>query len=85
MNLMCRPELLENLKGNEKVKIIANAEIQELKGSEYLDYAVVKVNDEIKEYPVQYAFMYLGTKIPWNFTESLHSLMKRDILLQMSL
>ena len=60
--LMCRPELLENLKGNEKVKIIANAEIQELKGSEYLDYAVVKVNDEIKEYPVQYAFMYLGTK-----------------------
>lgn len=64
--LMCRPELLENLKGNEKVKIIANAEIQELKGSEYLDYAVVKVNDEIKEYPVQYAFMYLGTK---NFME----------------
>lgn len=61
-DLMCRPELLENLKGNEKVKIIANAEIQELKGSEYLDYAVVKVNDEIKEYPVQYAFMYLGTK-----------------------
>lgn len=60
--LMCRPELLENLKENEKVKIIANAEIQELKGSEYLDYAVVKVNDEIKEYPVQYAFMYLGTK-----------------------
>lgn len=60
--LMCRPELLENLKGNEKVKIIVNAEIQELKGSEYLDYAVVKVNDEIKEYPVQYAFMYLGTK-----------------------
>lgn len=60
--LMCRPELLENLKGNEKVKIIANAEIQELKGSEYLDYAVVKVNDEIKEYRVQYAFMYLGTK-----------------------
>lgn len=61
-DLMCRPELLENLKGNEKVKIIANAEIQELKGSEYLDYAVVKVNDEVKEYPVQYAFMYLGTK-----------------------
>ena len=61
-DLMCRPELLENLKGNEKVKIIANAEIQELKGSEYLDYAVVKVNDEIKEYPVQYVFMYLGTK-----------------------
>lgn len=61
-DLMCRPELLENLKGNEKVKIIANAEIQELKGSEYLDYAVVKVNDEIKEYLVQYAFMYLGTK-----------------------
>ena len=77
---------MENLKGNEKVKIIANAEIQKLKGSEYLDYAVVKVNDEIKEYPVQYAFMYLGTrKTPWNFTESLHSLMKRDILLQMSL
>lgn len=60
--LMCGADLLENLKGNEKVKIITNAEIKELKGSEYLDYAVVEVNREEKEYPVQYAFMYLGTK-----------------------
>lgn len=60
--LMCGAELLESLKGNEKVKIITNAEIKELKGSEYLDYAVVEVNGEEKEYPVQYAFMYLGTK-----------------------
>lgn len=60
--LLCEPELLKLLKENEKVKIITNAEIQELKGSEYLDYAVVKVENEIKEYPVQFAFMYLGTK-----------------------
>lgn len=60
--LMCGAELLESLKGNEKVKIITNAEIKELKGSEYLDYVVVEVNGEEKEYPVQYAFMYLGTK-----------------------
>lgn len=60
--LLCEPELLKALKENEKVKIITNAEIQELKGSEYLDFAVVKVENEIKEYPVQYAFMYLGTK-----------------------
>ena len=60
--LLCEPELLKTLKENEKVKIITNAEIQELKGSEYLDFAVVKVENEIKEYPVQYAFMYLGTK-----------------------
>ena len=64
--LICQPELLETLKSNEKVKIITNAELQELKGSEYLDFAVVKVGDEVKEYPVQYAFMYLGTK---NLTE----------------
>lgn len=60
--LMCQPELLDTLKSNEKVKIITNAEIQQLKGSEYLDFAVVKVGEEIKEYPVQYAFLYLGTK-----------------------
>ena len=60
--LECKQELFEVLSKNEKVKIITNAELQELKGSEYLDFAVVKVGDEIKEYPVQYAFMYLGTK-----------------------
>lgn len=60
--LECNKELLDTLVANEKVKVIANAELQELKGSEYLDFAVVKVNDEIKEYAIQYAFMYLGTK-----------------------
>ena len=60
--LECNKELLDTLVANEKVKIITNAELQELKGSEYLDFAVVKINDEIKEYAIQYAFMYLGTK-----------------------
>lgn len=60
--LKCSDELLKVLKENEKVKIITNAELQELKGSEYLDFAVVKVNGEVKEYAVQYAFLYLGTK-----------------------
>lgn len=60
--LECNKELLDTLVANEKVKVITNAELQELKGSEYLDFAVVKVNDEIKEYAIQYAFMYLGTK-----------------------
>lgn len=60
--LQCREDLFNVLSGNEKVKIITNAELQELKGSEYLDFAVVKIGEEIKEYPVQYAFMYLGTK-----------------------
>ena len=61
-NLQCREDLFNVLSGNEKVKIITNAELQELKGSEYLDFAVVKIGEEIKEYSVQYAFMYLGTK-----------------------
>lgn len=60
--LQCREDLFNVLSKNEKVKIITNAELQELKGSEYLDFAVVKVGEKIKEYPVQYAFMYLGTK-----------------------
>ena len=60
--LQCREDLFNVLSENEKVKIITNAELQELKGSEYLDFAVVKVGEKIKEYPVQYAFMYLGTK-----------------------
>ena len=60
--LQCREDLFNVLSENEKVKIITNAELQELKGSEYLDFAVVKIGEEIKEYPVQYAFMYLGTK-----------------------
>ncbi|WP_300358924.1 FAD-dependent oxidoreductase [Fusobacterium sp.] len=60
--LQCNQELFDTLTSNEKVKIITNAELQELKGSEYLDFAVVKIGDEIKEYAIQYAFMYLGTK-----------------------
>ena len=58
----CNKELREALENNEKVKIIESANVKELKGEEYLDFAVVEVNGEIKEYPIQFAFMYLGTK-----------------------
>ena len=49
-NLQCREDLFNVLSGNEKVKIITNAELQELKGSEYLDFAVVKIGYDKKPY-----------------------------------
>ena len=73
--LQCKKEFLDTLTANEKVKIIGNAELQELKGHEYLDFATVKVGEEIKEYTVQYAFMYLGTK---NLSELYGEMAKLD-------
>lgn len=60
--LNCDKEILETLESNEKVKIIGNANVKELKGDEYLETAVVDVNGELKEYTTQFAFMYIGTK-----------------------
>lgn len=60
--LGCKQELRDALKDNEKIKIIENAKLKELKGSEYLDISVVEVDGELKEYPTQFAFIYLGTK-----------------------
>lgn len=62
----CSEESLKLLQENEKVKIYLNAEVKELKGNEYLENAVVTIDGEEKEFPTQYAFLYLGTK---NLTE----------------
>lgn len=61
-SLKCKKEFFDALSSNEKVKIIVGAEIQELKGDEFLESVFVKEGDTIKEYKTQYAFMYLGTK-----------------------
>lgn len=62
----CSEESLKLLQENEKVKIYLNAEVKELKGNEYLENAIVTIDGEDKEFPTQYAFLYLGTK---NLTE----------------
>jgi len=66
--LKCNKNILKTLKENEKVEIILNSKVTELKGDSILEKAEVEINGEKKEFPIQYAFLYLGTK---NSTELL--------------
>lgn len=79
--LKCNADILKTLTSDEKVKIILNAELQSLKGSEFLDIAQVKVNGEIKEYPIQYAFLYLGTKNPTELLGEFANLDKNGLVI----
>ncbi|WP_203522469.1 NAD(P)/FAD-dependent oxidoreductase [Fusobacterium sp. IOR10] len=60
--LNCNEELFKTLNENEKVEIILNSQVIQLKGNGVLETAEVNVNGEKKEYSIQYAFLYLGTK-----------------------
>lgn len=66
--LNCNEKLFKILNENEKVEIILNSKVLELKGNKILETAKVNVNGENKEFSIQYAFLYLGTK---NSTELL--------------
>ncbi len=71
----CSKEILEVLEANENVNIYLNAHVKELMGSEYLENARIEIDGEEKEFPLDYAFMYLGTKNP---TELLGEFMNLD-------
>lgn len=66
--LKCDGDILKILEEKENVEIIFNSEIIELQGKEFLEKVKVKVLGEEKDFSVQYAFLYLGTK---NSTELL--------------
>ncbi|MFK4785948.1 NAD(P)/FAD-dependent oxidoreductase [Fusobacterium sp. MFO224] len=66
--LNCNENILKTLENDDKVEIIFNSKIVELKGKDVLETAEVEIDGEKQEFSVQYAFLYLGTK---NSTELL--------------
>ena len=60
--LKCNQEVFDALTNSDKVEIIYNAELVEIKGNEYVESVDVKVDGELKNYSTAFAFLYLGTK-----------------------
>ena len=58
----CDKALMETLKANEKIKMYYSTELIEIKGDEFVEEVVVKVNGTDTTYPTQFAFLYLGTR-----------------------
>ncbi|MHA4988823.1 NAD(P)/FAD-dependent oxidoreductase [Cetobacterium somerae] len=58
----CDKALMETLKANEKVKMYYSSELVEIKGDEFVEEVIVKINGTHETYPTQFAFLYLGTK-----------------------
>lgn len=58
----CDKALMEALKANEKIKMYYSTELIEIKGDEFVEEVVVKVNGTDTTYPTQFAFLYLGTR-----------------------
>lgn len=60
--LKCNQEVFDALANSDKVEIIYNAELVEIKGNEYVESVDVKIDGELKNYSTAFAFLYLGTK-----------------------
>lgn len=58
----CHKDTLDALTASGKVEIITDAKLLEIKGGEYVEELVIEKNGEIKNYPSDFAFLYLGTK-----------------------
>ncbi|MEG0068311.1 NAD(P)/FAD-dependent oxidoreductase [Cetobacterium sp.] len=51
---------------DSKIKVVLNAKLEEIKGKEYVESVDINEDGEIKNYNLDYTFLYLGTK---NMTE----------------
>lgn len=58
----CEWDLKNSLESNEKIELITNAFLEEIKGNEFVEEVVVNINENKKKYDVSAAFLYLGTK-----------------------
>ena len=58
----CSKESLEALKKSDKVEIITGAKLLEIKGSEFVEELTLEIDGEVKNYPTDFVFLYLGTK-----------------------
>lgn len=61
---ICKNDLKRAILADNKIEIILDAELLEIKGTEYVEKIIVKIKktEEIKEYSMDFVFMYLGTK-----------------------
>lgn len=58
----CHKDTLDALIASGKVEIIKDAKLLEIKGGEYVEELVIEKDGEVKNYPSDFAFLYLGTK-----------------------
>lgn len=58
----CHKDTLDALTASGKVEIITDTKLLEIKGGEYVEELVIEKDGEIKNYPSDFAFLYLGTK-----------------------
>lgn len=58
----CHKDTLDALTASGKVEIITDAKLLEIKGGEYVEELVIEKDGETKNYPSDFAFLYLGTK-----------------------
>lgn len=58
----CSKESYEALKSSDKVEIITDVKLLEIKGNEYVEELVVLEKGEEKIYKSDFVFLYLGTK-----------------------
>lgn len=61
-SLGCDSKLLEALLKHENVNIYYSCELLKIKGSDYVEEVIIKMNGEEKLYKADFAFLYLGTK-----------------------
>ncbi|BDU50572.1 NAD(P)/FAD-dependent oxidoreductase [Haliovirga abyssi] len=60
--IKCEPDLKNSLESNEKIELITNANLEEIKGTEFVEKVIVNIDGDKKEYDSSAAFLYLGTK-----------------------
>ncbi len=62
--LEAEKSVISMVQTNQKIEIVYNTLLEELKGKQFLDEVLVKniESDELKSYKVEGAFLYLGTK-----------------------
>lgn len=58
----CSEQSLEALKNSDKVEIITGAKLLEIRGSDFVEELSLEIDNEIKTYPTDFVFLYLGTK-----------------------
>lgn len=61
-SLQCDEDIFETLSSNDKVNITYSSELLEIKGNDFVENIIVKHDNEIKEIPSDFIFLYLGTK-----------------------
>ncbi|QJG67254.1 NAD(P)/FAD-dependent oxidoreductase [Mycoplasma phocoenae] len=80
-DIIAEKALVDELKSKDNVEIIKNSSIVELQGDNTLQKAIVKVNDETKEFEINALFPYIGFLPSIEFAQNLNILDKNNFVI----